>query len=115
LSGQLRRQALDEVGQLLFVDLELVSGVADGEGETTCFAAAHQLLDGVVGSAAAPADDGQPSLREGSAGKCPISVITGEQQRPEPIDLPGPGSRQLHTRSQQDPERLALGLDRSAA
>jgi hypothetical protein len=68
-----------------------------------------------MGSAAAPTDDGQPGLGEGSADKCPIGVVTGEQQRPERIDLPGPGSRQLHPRSQQDPERLALGLDRSAA
>ena len=56
------------------------------------------------------ARDGQAGLGERAAGEFAVGVVAAQQQRAQPVGLRGTGGGEFLTRTEQDPQRLAVAV-----
>jgi hypothetical protein len=105
--GQPGCELFDQLVQLASVGLQRAGGFADRDREPTNLAVPHGLQPvGLDGSAAAR-QGGQGGVGERGSGGVPVAIVTGQQQGPQPVDLPGAGGDHLLPGGQQYPQRLA--------
>ena len=101
------REGLHELGELLLVRGQRGRRFPDRQRQSSGLGPADLLLP-TVQAAAPPRDRLQMRVGHRAPAQLPVGVVTGEQQRPQPVDLLRPGDRHFPPGAEQDPQRLPI-------
>lgn len=101
-------QVVDDALKLGAVGRELATSIAHRDRQSADFGLAHRLLPCGLAGRLARGQVVEGAVGELAAGEVAVGVVAAQQQRLEPVGLPGAAGGQLFSGGQQYPQGLPV-------